>query len=280
MLLFAVLALSGGLAQSLGDEPDGTILTPPAITEPLPDPEPSEDPSQATPEAPADPVVNPVPDLPNTIEPVTPVQAPVVLPDTPKPAVVLLPSAPPKPVTLENPIGKPPTRPAPKLDAGEPSKPALTKPIAKPAPKPAARPVIARPAPKPAVTRAPVRGKMTLILKSTGYNSHRNQTDSTPFITATGSRVRFGVVALSRDLLRRIPYGSKVLIEDLGTWKNGQGRGSHRRMLSRMVFIVEDTMHPRKAGTLDVWFPARSQAIKWGARRIKITVIEYGRGRR
>jgi 3D (Asp-Asp-Asp) domain-containing protein len=48
-------------------------------------------------------------------------------------------------------------------------------------------------------------------------------------------------------------------------------------MLQGMVFVVEDTMHPRKSGTLDVWFPARRQAIQWGVRRIQITVIQRGR---
>ncbi len=122
-----------------------------------------------------------------------------------------------------------------------------------------------------------VRAQMTLTLRSTGYNSLRSQTDRTPHITATGARTRFGIVALSRDLLRLIPYGSQITIRDLGTWSGGRGVGRYNKMLQGMVFVVEDTMHPRKSGTLDVWFPARRQAIQWGVRRIQITVIRRGR---
>jgi 3D (Asp-Asp-Asp) domain-containing protein len=118
---------------------------------------------------------------------------------------------------------------------------------------------------------------MTLTLRSTGYNSLRSQTDHTPHITATGARTRFGIVALSRDLLRSIPYGSRITIRDLGSWSGGRGAGKYNTMLRGMIFVVEDTMHPRKSGTLDVWFPARRQAIQWGVRRIQITVIQRGR---
>jgi 3D (Asp-Asp-Asp) domain-containing protein len=103
------------------------------------------------------------------------------------------------------------------------------------------------------------------------------QTDASPFKTATGARTRFGIVALSRDLLRSIPYGSKVVLEDMGSWSNGSGRGKYNAMLSKMIFVVEDTMHPRKRSTVDVWFPARRQAIQWGARRLRIRVVQLGR---
>ena len=135
-------------------------------------------------------------------------------------------------------------------------------------------------APKPRVVQEVssrrTRALMTLTVRSTGYNSLRSQTDHTPHITATGARTRFGIVALSRDLLRAIPYGSRIRIRDLGSWSGG-GAGRYSTMLEDMVFVVEDTMHPRKSGTVDVWFPARRQAIQWGVRRIQITVIQRGR---
>jgi 3D (Asp-Asp-Asp) domain-containing protein len=148
--------------------------------------------------------------------------------------------------------------------------------------KPAAKPTTAaKPAPKPAAAKpAPVvssRPLASFMLRSTAYNSHASQTDRTPFITATGARTRFGVIALSRDMLRVIPYGSLVRIEDLGAWGSGRGRGTYNRMLSGVLFQVEDTMHPRKVRTVDVWFYSRSQAIQWGARQVKLTVIRRGR---
>ncbi len=120
------------------------------------------------------------------------------------------------------------------------------------------------------------RAIRTLTVRSTGYNSLSAQTDRTPHVTATGARTRFGIIAVSRDLLRTIPYGSRVRLEDMGSWSGG-GRGKYDAMLSEMVFVVEDTMHPRKSGTIDVWFPARRQAIQWGVRRLKVTVLQLGR---
>ena len=120
------------------------------------------------------------------------------------------------------------------------------------------------------------RAIRTMTVRSTGYNSLSAQTDRTPHVTATGARTRFGIIAVSRDLLRTIPYGSRVRLEDMGSWSGG-GRGKYNAMLSEMVFVVEDTMHPRKSGTIDVWFPARRQAIQWGVRRLKVTVLQLGR---
>jgi 3D (Asp-Asp-Asp) domain-containing protein len=116
-----------------------------------------------------------------------------------------------------------------------------------------------------------------MVVRSTAYNSLPGQTDASPFKTATGARTRFGIVALSRDLLRSIPYGSRIVLEDMGSWSNGSGRGKYNAMLSRMIFVVEDTMHPRKKGTVDVWFPARRQAIQWGARKLRIRIVQLGR---
>ncbi|HEX2862935.1 MAG TPA: hypothetical protein VHN99_00075, partial [Deinococcales bacterium] len=133
-----------------------------------------------------------------------------------------------------------------------PTKPAgTTKVAAKPAPaKPKA--VAAKPAPKKWVQPAPVpmHRYPTYTLMATAYNSLPNQTDGNPFITATGARTRFGIVALSRDMLRRIPYGSLLRLDDLS--------GRYSGTFANMTFVVEDTMHPSKYQQIDVWFPAYS----------------------
>ena len=118
--------------------------------------------------------------------------------------------------------------------------------------------------------------KMTL--KATGYNSLESQTDSTPHITAIGSQTRFGIVAVSRDLLDAgVPYGSLVRIKDLGNYYNGRGAGRFQELLdSQGVFVVEDTMHQRKRGQVDVWFPHLADAINWGVRQVELEVIRYG----
>jgi 3D (Asp-Asp-Asp) domain-containing protein len=103
------------------------------------------------------------------------------------------------------------------------------------------------------------------LVHSTAYNSTPGQTDSSPFITATGTRVRSGVVALSRDLLGRFPYGTRITIEDLS--------GGYSNFLRGRVFVVEDTMHPRIGNTVDVWMGSRGEAMAWGARNIRITAV-------
>ena len=117
----------------------------------------------------------------------------------------------------------------------------------------------------------------SLTVRSTAYNSISNQTDSSPWTTSTGVRTRYGIVALSRDLLKRIPYGSRVRLQDNGSWANGRGRGKYNAMLKDTVFVVEDTMHPRKSSTVDVWLPARDRAMQWGVRSLNMEIVQMGR---
>jgi 3D (Asp-Asp-Asp) domain-containing protein len=118
----------------------------------------------------------------------------------------------------------------------------------------------------------------SLVVKATAYNSLASQTDDTPHITATGATTSFGIVALSRDLLEQIPYGSLVRLRDLGDYKNGNGVGHYQTMLDgQAYFIVEDTMHQRKYNQLDIWFPSFNDAIHWGVRRVELEVVRYGR---
>ncbi|WP_245896141.1 3D domain-containing protein [Deinococcus irradiatisoli] len=164
---------------------------------------------------------------------------------------------------------------APKAPAAAKPAPKPAAPVAKtPAAKPVVRPVVKAPAPRP---RAPVvqtsrtaaavitTGRqntgLSRVVKATAYSSDVAQTDSSPFITATGTRVRPGVIALSRDLLRLFPYGSRVTIQDSAG------------LLTGRVFIVEDTMNVRLANTIDIWMGSRAQAYQWGSRTVRITAL-------
>ena len=133
-------------------------------------------------------------------------------------------------------------------------------------------------APETLVTAGP-EANPRFVLRATGYNSLESQTDSTPFITATGARTRFGIVAVSRDLLgSEFPYGSLVRIRDLGNYYTGRGAGAFQAMLDQQgLFIVEDTMHARKTNQIDVWFPAYGTAVNWGVRKIEVELVRYGR---
>ena len=114
--------------------------------------------------------------------------------------------------------------------------------------------------------------------RATGYNSHAGQTDSTPDITATGARTRFGIIAVSRDVLGdELPYGSLVRIRDLGSYYNGRGAGRFQSLLDGQLFVVEDTMHPRKTDQVDVWFPDLGTAVQWGVRQVEVELVRYGR---
>ncbi len=116
------------------------------------------------------------------------------------------------------------------------------------------------------------------VLRATGYNSHVDQTDSTPFTTSTGARTTFGVVAVSRDLLGGdLPYGSLVYLRDLGNYHTGRGAGAFQALLDDQLFVVEDTMHARKTDQVDVWFESYSQAVNWGVRKVEVELVRYGR---
>jgi len=116
-------------------------------------------------------------------------------------------------------------------------------------------------------------------LRATGYNSMVDQTDTTPFITSTGQRTRFGIIAVSPDLLgHALPYGSLVRIRDLGNYYTGRGYGRYQSLLdSQGLFIVEDTMHYRKRDQIDIWFSDYASAVNWGMRKVSVEVIRYGR---
>lgn len=170
-----------------------------------------------------------------------------------------------------------PVLPAPAV-AAQAVRAALAPEVA-PAPAPLAAPVV-RPQATPAQaaqTRAQTieqaqtvlaqgaRTGRSVIARATAYNSLAAQTDSTPFITATGTRTRPGVVALSRDLLRVFPYGSRITVEDLS--------GKYNHLLRGRVFYVEDTMAARKTNSIDIWMGTRSQALQFGARQVRITAV-------
>ncbi len=115
-----------------------------------------------------------------------------------------------------------------------------------------------------------------LVLEATAYTSSPRETDSTPFVTATGMRTALGVIAVSRDLLKTLPYGTKVRLRDLGS-VYGRGRGRFDDLFQGRVFVVADTMHPRMRKKLDVWLPDRALALQFGWRLLEVEVVAYPR---
>ncbi|MFN3179860.1 MAG: 3D domain-containing protein [Thermus sp.] len=119
-------------------------------------------------------------------------------------------------------------------------------------------------------------GRKTMVLEATAYTSSVRETDSTPFITATGMRTRLGVLAVSPDLLKVLPFGTKVRLKDLGS-VYGRGRGQFDYLFRDRIFVVADVMHPRMREKVDVWLPDRATALRFGRRVVSLEVVEYPR---
>ncbi len=89
----------------------------------------------------------------------------------------------------------------------------------------------------------------------TAYSSTPEQTDDTPFITASGKNVADGIVANNM-----LPFGARIRIPEL---------------YSDKIFVVEDRMHQRKGKyQLDIWFPEYSQAKSFGAKVASIEILK------
>jgi len=101
--------------------------------------------------------------------------------------------------------------------------------------------------------------EVALTLTVTGYTSRPQETDDTPFITASNTRTRPGVIAMSRDLLRKytpeapFKFGDVIHISGVGD------------------FIVEDSMHGRWQKRADIWFESLEQARAFGRRTLVVT---------
>lgn len=95
----------------------------------------------------------------------------------------------------------------------------------------------------------------------TGYSSSRDQCDADPFTTASNTQVRDGIVALSRDLIRRynpdapFTWGDRVHLEGVGE------------------FVVEDSMNARYRNRVDIWFPDRRSAANWGIQKLTLSPV-------
>jgi 3D (Asp-Asp-Asp) domain-containing protein len=93
-----------------------------------------------------------------------------------------------------------------------------------------------------------VRKKLVI---ATAYSSTVDQTDSTPFITASGARVKDGVVAANF-----LEFGAKVRFPSLYGDK---------------IFTVEDRM--KSNHKVDIWFSTRQKAKNFGVKRVEMEIL-------
>lgn len=91
------------------------------------------------------------------------------------------------------------------------------------------------------------------LMYVTAYSSSADETDSTPFITASGTRTRDGIVASNI-----FPFGTKVRIPEL---------------FGEKILVVEDRMNSRFADRIDIWMPSKWSALQFGKHKTAIEIV-------
>jgi 3D (Asp-Asp-Asp) domain-containing protein len=95
----------------------------------------------------------------------------------------------------------------------------------------------------------------TIKVVITAYSSTPEETDDTPFITASNKHVADGIVANNM-----LPFGTKIRIPELYGDK---------------IFVIEDRMNRRKSDYhIDIWMPTKSSAINFGVKTAEIEILE------
>ena len=110
----------------------------------------------------------------------------------------------------------------------------------------------------PQFCKAKINGryvKKTVKMMVTAYSSTPDQTDDTPFITASGARVEDGIIANNM-----LPFNTKVRIPEL---------------FGDKVFVNKDRMHQRKGNFhADVWMASTLDAKNFGAKIATVEVLD------
>lgn len=97
--------------------------------------------------------------------------------------------------------------------------------------------------------------KTAIVTKKGNARSFRATAYCLKGITASGSRVRRGIVAADP---RVIPLGTRIQI-------NGGGYSG--------IYTVTDTGGVIKGNILDIWVPSCSEAVRFGRRSITVSVL-------
>lgn len=103
----------------------------------------------------------------------------------------------------------------------------------------------------------------TMTFQVTSYRSVPEQTDSTPFHTSIGTRVRKGICAVSRDVVNKqdtgaVKYGDILWIEVINDPE-----------LSRYC-LVADTMNKRHTKSVDFWVATHAEEKRIQVKRGRV----------
>lgn len=88
----------------------------------------------------------------------------------------------------------------------------------------------------------------------TAYSSSVDETDNTPFLTASGELVRDGIVAANF-----LPFGTKIRIPEV---------------FGNKIFVVKDRMAKKHADKIDVWLESKELAKTFGKKKLIVEVVE------
>lgn len=94
--------------------------------------------------------------------------------------------------------------------------------------------------------------KKVVAATVTAYTSSPDETDDTPFITASGATTGHGVIACPP----KYDFGTKVIIGDT-------------------EYVCEDRMNPRyhSQERFDIWVETKEEALEWGVRKVSVEVL-------
>jgi len=101
-------------------------------------------------------------------------------------------------------------------------------------------------------------------LNVTAYTASVEETDDTPFITASNQQVRVGICALSRDIEKDfgLKFGDEIIIEGLGK------------------FEFQDRMNKRLKKHVDIFMSSKFEAFKFGRKKLNVSWLKYRRNLR
>lgn len=89
----------------------------------------------------------------------------------------------------------------------------------------------------------------SIMAEVTSYNSEPDQTDDTPFTTASGTTVHEGTAACPYEF----PFGTRIQVE---------GKD----------YICEDRMSDRFPDRFDIWMESEQESREWGVRSVRVII--------
>jgi len=122
----------------------------------------------------------------------------------------------------------------------------------------------------PAPTPAPQ--PQVYSVSMTGYNAVPEQTDSEPFMTASGAYADPDIVAArSVDLADKLPYGTVIEVDSASSTSSDCGLSAVSPLVG--LRVIADSMNSRKRDQIDILFHIDSSVVALGRRTNAATAL-------